>query len=81
MARFRLQQAFHFGSVRAKAGSVIVDTAANAVAGDTVFPAMSATTLPSGVIALDGAATTMLGQSRWAGVGFGAPSGRDSIDG
>jgi len=81
MARFQLRQAFHFGSVKVKAGGVIVDTAGNAQPGDTVFPTMSAATLPSGVIALDGAATTMLGQSRWAGVGFGAPSGRDSIDG
>lgn len=80
MARFRLQQAFHYGSVKVKAGGVIVDSAANAQPGDTVFPTMSAATLPAGVVALDAPASTMLGQSRWAGVGFGAPSGRDSID-
>jgi len=80
MARFRLVQAFHFADRRVKAGGVIVDTQANAQPGDVVFPAMSAATLPAGVIALDGSATTMLAASRWAGVGFGPPTGRDSID-
>lgn len=80
MARFKLQQAFHFADKRVKAGGVIVDTLANAQAGDVVYSAMSAATLPAGVVALDASATTMLNASRWAGVSFGAPSGRDSID-
>jgi len=83
MARFRLQQAFSFGSVRLNAGHVIVDTAANALAGDVVFPSMNSATLPAGVVALDGAALTMFNASRWgvAGVQWGAPSGTDSING
>ena len=80
MARFMLKQAFHFDSKRVKAGGVIVDSQANAVAGDVVFSEMSAATLPPGCVALDGSATTMLAASRWAGVGFGTPSGVDSID-
>jgi len=80
MARFQLRQAFHFGSVKVRAGGVIVDTVANQQPGDVVFAGMSAATLPAGVVALDGSATTMLNASRWAGIGFGAPSGRDSTD-
>ena len=75
-----MQQAFHFDGKRVKAGGVIVDALANAQAGDVVFSAMSAATLPPGCIALDGAATTMLNASRWAGVGVGTPTGVDSID-
>jgi hypothetical protein len=75
-----LKQAFHFDSKRVRAGGVIVDSQANAQAGDVVFSAMSAATLPAGVVALDGTASTMLAASRWAGVGFGAPDGVSSID-
>jgi len=80
MARFRLQQAFHFGDKKVSAGHVIVDSLANAQGGDVLYSAMNAATLPAGCVPLDGAATTMYGQSRWAGITFGWPSGRDSID-
>ena len=80
MARFKLQQAFHFGSVRVKAGGTLADSQANAQTGDAVYTGLTAETLPPGCIALDASATSMLAASKWAGITPGAPSGRDSID-
>jgi len=81
MARFRMQSAFHFGGTRVRAGQVLVDSQANAQPGDVVFTGLNSNSVPHGAVALDGSATTMINASRWAGVTFGAPSGRDSIDG
>jgi len=80
MARFKMQQAFHFADKRVKAGGVIVDTLANAQGGDVVYSAMSAATLPAGAVPLDVTATTVFNASRWAGTTWGWSSGRDSID-
>jgi hypothetical protein len=80
MARFRMQAAFHFGSVRVKAGGTIADSLANSLPGDAVYTGLTAATVPYGAVALDGGASTMLAASRWAGVGFGQPTGRDSVD-
>jgi len=80
MARFKMPQAFHFADKRVKAGQVIVDTLANAQAGDVLYSAMSAATLPAGAVPLDAPATTMFNASRWAGTTWGWASGRDSID-
>jgi hypothetical protein len=81
MARFRMTQAFHFGSVRVKAGGTIADSAANSQSGDAVWTGLVAATVPKGAVALDASATTMYGSSPWASVAaWGAPSGRDSID-
>lgn len=80
MARFRCTQAFHFGSRRVPAGGTMADSVANAVGNDAVWTGMSSATLPPGCVALDGAATSMLAASKWAGVPVSATiTGVDSI--
>jgi hypothetical protein len=59
MARFRCNQAVHFGSTRIQAGKTIADTQANAQVGDVVFPGLSSQSLPPGCVPLDGGGTTM----------------------
>jgi hypothetical protein len=80
MARFRMTQAFHFGSVRVKAGGTLADSQANAVAGDAVYTGLNANSVPYGAVPLDGSATTMFNASRWAGTSPGQPTGVSSID-
>jgi len=78
--RFKLQQAFHFGSVRVPAGGTIADSQANAVGKDHVFTGLNANTIPYGAVPLDGSATTAFNASRWAGTSPPQPSGVQSID-
>jgi hypothetical protein len=80
MARFRLQQAFHFGSVRVRAGGTLADSQANAVGNDAVYTGLNANSVPYGAVPLDGSATTMFNASRWAGTSPPQPSGVQSID-
>lgn len=67
MARFKLTQAFHYGSVRVPAGRTLADSQANAIAGDYVYTGLNANSVPYGAIPIDGSATTMFNASRWAG--------------
>jgi hypothetical protein len=66
--RFRMTRSFHFGSQKVSGGQVIVDSAANALAGDVVWGGLNANTVPQGAVALDASATTAYGNSRYAGV-------------
>ena len=81
MARFQTTRAFHFGSLRVRAGKTIADSQANAQAGDAVWTGLTAATLPQGFNPLDASASTMKGQSKWAGVPADVTiTGTDSID-
>ena len=80
MARFRMQQAFHFSDKRVKAGGTLADSLANAQSGDVVWTGLNSNTVPAGAVPIDASATTMFNASRWAGTTWGWASGRDSID-
>ena len=81
MARFRMTQAFSFGSNRVRAGGTLADTVGNAQPGDLVYAGLTAATLPPGCIPLDAAATTMKNASKFAGEAAASSiTGADSID-
>ena len=80
MARFKMQAAFHFGSMRVRAGQVLTDSSANAQSGDVVWTGLTSATVPVGATPIDGSATTMFNASKYAGTTWGWASGRDSID-
>lgn len=81
MARFRLASAHVIDGRKLKIGSTIADTQGNAVAGDYVWSGLNAASLSYGLIPLDGAATTMLNASRFAGGPARISDGVNSIDG
>jgi len=80
MARFKMQQAFHFQDKRVKAGGTLADSLANAQSSDVVWTGLNSSTVPAGAVPIDASATTMFNASRWAGTTWGWASGRDSID-
>jgi len=81
MARFRMQQsAFHFGSMRVRAGETLADSSANSQPGDVVWTGLNVNTVPHGAVPIDASGTTMFNASRWAGTTWGWASGSASID-
>jgi len=63
MARFRMTQAFHFGSVRVKAGGTLADSQANALAGDAIYTGLNANSVPLGAVPLDGSEAALMRDS------------------
>ena len=59
--------AYNGGANRLAAGSTIVESQANAVAGDIVWTGLSSATMGQGFVPLDASATTMKGGSAYAG--------------
>ena len=68
MARFRLNAALQVGHFHYRIGTILADSNANALPGDKVWTGMSAATLVADMIPLDGAASTMLAASKYAGI-------------
>jgi len=66
MARFRVHKAFSTAQERFYAGQVVTDTIPLTVASDRYWPGLNAATLPSGLVPLDGSATSMKAASVWA---------------
>jgi hypothetical protein len=83
MARFRATGATVHGAVKYKAGTVFADTVGNALAGDVVWPGggLDTSKMSPNLVPLDGAATTMMGNSRFAGVTPWPIDGAHSIGG
>jgi hypothetical protein len=84
MARFRLTRAFAYngGANRLAAGQVIVDSSANAQAGDTVWTGLTSATMGQGFVPLDASATTMKSASVYANEVISATIvGVDSVGG
>lgn len=81
MARFRLTAAFHHNAVRHRAGTVLADNVANALAGDAVWRGMSASTITADFVPLDAAANSMKAASPYANTPAASTiSGVNSID-
>jgi hypothetical protein len=68
MARFRLMAAMQIGHFHYRIGTTLADSVGNALAGDKVWTGMSAATLVPDMVPLDGAASTMLAASKYAGI-------------
>jgi hypothetical protein len=82
MARWKLREAYVVADKRYKAGATLADTIGNALAGDKVEATVGveANVHPSWE-PLDGAATTLKSQSKYAGVPLSATiPGNMSID-
>jgi len=78
MARFVLTSTHILNHVHLPAGSTIADTVGNSQAGDFVFPVTSMN-VTNGMSPLDGAATTMRSQSKFANTPLQQVDGVNSI--
>jgi hypothetical protein len=67
MARFRLMKAIATGALRFHAGEVVTDTIPLTVATDRHWPGLTASVMASGMVPLDGSASSMKAASVWAG--------------
>jgi hypothetical protein len=68
MARFGSTQAFVVNHIKYKAGTTFADSAGNAIAGDVIWPSVANSgSMSPGLVALDGAATTVYNASRFVG--------------
>jgi hypothetical protein len=65
MARFRLTKAFVVGGIKFCAGDIVSDAAPTTV-GDKHWPGLTAGTMGSGMVPIDGPATTMKNASAFA---------------
>jgi hypothetical protein len=83
MSRFQLVSAYYNdapGIGKLRAGRTVADSQANALAGDVVWPNLTAATLPQGFVPIDGSAYSMWEASQWANTPFPATIlGADSI--
>jgi hypothetical protein len=81
MARFRSVRAFHRGQYKWRAGLTFADSQANAQPGDIVLTWLLSSSLPQGLVPLDGSGTTMKNSSAYANEIIPASiTGVDSID-
>jgi hypothetical protein len=63
-----------------KAGTTFADTKPNAIGNDVVWPQCGTSAgMSPGLIPLDGAATTIMNASRFAGISIPRPDGANSI--
>jgi hypothetical protein len=68
MARFGSTVAFVVNHIKYKAGTTFADSRANAVGNDVVWPDVAnSSSMSPGLVALDGAATTVYNASRFVG--------------
>jgi hypothetical protein len=82
MARFRATGAVVIGSVKYRAGQVFADTVGNALAGDVVWPGgLDTGKMSPNFVPLDGTATIMMANSRFAGVVPWGIDGAHSVHG